>query len=180
MFDQSMRLLAGLAAIKPAGSLHPDLGTLFDELRACGDAKAAAGFEKRIWRAWGWHASAGARDELARASNLMTQGDGRAAREQLDALIERYPDFAECWNKRATLHFVEGRLGPSIADVHRVLELEPRHFGALAGLGQIFMHLSRPDLAEASLDAALRINPHMGGVAEMLATLRASEERRLQ
>ena len=83
------------------------------------------------------------------------------AETRLQQLVRACPDFPEAWNKRATLYYMQERDEESVRDIHRTLVLEPRHFGALCGLGEIC--LSRGDF-EAALfvfQAALRVNPHL-------------------
>ena len=89
----------------------------------------------------------------------MQARDLDAALETADALIARAPEFAEAWNRRATIHYLRGDDDESVADIRETLALEPRHFGAISGLGLIF--LRRGDL-EAALDAfeqVLEISP---------------------
>ena len=90
----------------------------------------------------------------------MADGDLQAAHDHLTALTDHVPDFAEGWNARATLFFELDRYGPAIADIQRVLALEPRHFGALTGLGFIFEEMGDLDGALAAFRAAQAIHPH--------------------
>jgi tetratricopeptide (TPR) repeat protein len=85
---------------------------------------------------------------LQRGKDAMAAGDFPAAIEHLTALTDHAPDFAEGFNARATAYFQAGQLGPSIEDIARTLTLNPRHFGALSGLGMIFEDLGRPEKAQ--------------------------------
>src|SRR3546814_6374505 len=116
----------------------------------------------------------------------MRQGVGEMASRRLpDALhtfttlVEDAPDFAEAWNKRATVHFLMGHLAESAADVAETLRLEPRHFGALSGLGQI--ELLRDDLEGAleAFRAALKVHPHLPGAAAAVERLAAERQPEL-
>jgi tetratricopeptide (TPR) repeat protein len=80
-----------------------------------------------------------------------------------DELVRLAPDFAEGWNKRATLHYLMGNLSASLADIDRTLKLEPRHFGALSGRGLVYLALGREEPALAAFDAALAIYPNLQG-----------------
>ena len=100
-----------------------------------------------------------------------------AALTSFNTVIEMRPDFAEGWNKRATLYYLVGEFERSIADVERTLALEPRHFGALSGLGLINMALERPVEALAAFEAALAVHPHMPNAKRMIKQLRAIVER---
>ena len=75
-------------------------------------------------------------------------------------LIEEDPNFAEAWNKRATAHFMMGNFDLSMRDISKTLELEPRHFGALDGMGLIFIHLNQPEKAIDIYDKMLEIFPN--------------------
>ena len=90
-------------------------------------------------------------------------GDLRTARAAFDLLVQRQPNFAEAWNKRATLLYLMGDDAGSIADIGRTLALEPRHFGALSGLGLIDARNDRPEQALRSFEAALAIHPFLPG-----------------
>jgi tetratricopeptide (TPR) repeat protein len=87
-------------------------------------------------------------------------------------LIARSPDFAEAWNRRATLHYLMGNDAASIKDIEQTLALEPRHFGALSGLGLIMMRNQRPGVALRSFEAALELHPHLPAARAHLEPLR--------
>ena len=93
------------------------------------------------------------------------------AMESFDAFVILAPQRAEGWNKRATLFFMMGNYKASIEDVQRTLALEPRHFGALAGLGMIYEALKQKEAALKAFQAALAINPHMSEVKERATNL---------
>ena len=75
-------------------------------------------------------------------------------------VIEKKPDFAEGWNKRATIYFMMGEFDKSMLDINQTLQLEPRHFGALDGMGLIFIHLDQPEKAIEIYDQMLKIFPN--------------------
>jgi tetratricopeptide (TPR) repeat protein len=94
------------------------------------------------------------------------------ALDVLDQIVVIRPDFAEAWNKRATVHFLMDEYGASIADIRQTLALEPRHFGALAGLGMIFQTIERKEDAIRVFKRALEINPQLDSVRESLDRLK--------
>jgi tetratricopeptide (TPR) repeat protein len=109
----------------------------------------------------------------------MQAGDMEAAIGHLTALTDHAPDFAEGWNARATAYFQAGEYGPSIEDIGRTLTLNPRHFGALSGLGMIFEQLGDEERALEAYKAALAIHPQMEGIkdtVERLETEAAGQE----
>lgn len=103
----------------------------------------------------------------------MAAGETAAAIEHFTALIDHAPEFAEGWNARATAYFVAGEFGPSVNDIARTLTLNPRHFGALSGLGMIFEQLEQPEKALEAYEAALAIHPRLQGVIEAVERLEA-------
>ena len=105
---------------------------------------------------------------MLRGLQAMGQSDNAAALEHFTRVVEASPDFAEGWNARATAYYQTGNLGPAIADIGQVLTLNPRHFGALAGLGAIFEELDKPSEALEVYRAALAINPHADGVEQAI------------
>jgi tetratricopeptide (TPR) repeat protein len=86
-------------------------------------------------------------------------------------LVEEHPDWAEAWNKRASLAFIEKRDNDSVADIARTLELEPRHFGAILGFAQICLRNGRVSEAKAAFEVALQLNPHIDGLRSIVADL---------
>ena len=91
----------------------------------------------------------------------------------LDRIIVLAPTYIEGWNKRATVHFLMDDYGESIADIGKVLELEPRHFGALSGLGMIMRSIGDDKSAMVAYRQALEIDPHLENVREELDQLEA-------
>lgn len=116
--------------------------------------------EQEIYMAWSRSGSATADYLLERGREALAARDFEAAYQHLTALTDHAPDFAEGWNARATLFFETKRYGPSIADIQRVLALEPRHFGALTGLGIMLEEMGDLDRALEALRAAQAIHPH--------------------
>src|SRR5690606_3470319 len=92
--------------------------------------------EADILREWSKSGSPAMDLLLKRGREAMEAGDLKAAIEHLTALTDHAPEFAEGWNARATAYFLAGAFGPSVDDIRHTLALNPRHFGALAGLGQ--------------------------------------------
>ena len=90
----------------------------------------------------------------------------------LDQIVVVQPDFAEAWNKRATVYFLTDDYAASIADIRQTLALEPRHFGALAGLGMIFQAMDRKADAIRVFERALEVNPQLDNVRESLERLK--------
>lgn len=116
--------------------------------------------EEEIVMLWSRSGSAAGDYLLDRGRAALADGDMAAAYNHLTALTDHAPDFAEGWNARATLFFEMDRYGPAIADIQRVLALEPRHFGALTGLGFMLEEMGELDGALAAFQAAQAIHPH--------------------
>lgn len=176
-------LAATLAFVSrlPATRDHPDLPPerLFRELREAVDESDRVAAENRLWDAWCAHPSAAAEATMERAISAISGGDFYRAGRLLDRLVAEQPRWAEAWNKRATLNFLRERDADSLADIRRTLEIEPRHFGALAGLGQIALRHGEVAGAVLAFERALALNPGLIGLREAVATLRADESRTL-
>jgi tetratricopeptide (TPR) repeat protein len=163
---------AGLAP----GALRADqrdvrLGAMFDRLQTTASAIEAEGIERRIWQIWAESDDAEARRLMREGVIAMAQGQYRAALERFDRLIGKAPDFAEGWNKRATVYYLMRDYPASVLDIERTLELEPRHFGALSGLGLIYDAIDQPAAALRSFEAAVAINPHLETTKERIREL---------
>lgn len=153
-----------------AGAQTAALDDLFDRLPAADDRQAAT-IQREIWIEWSKSGSPAMDLLLQRGRDAMAAGMPDVAVDHLTALIDHAPEFAEGWNARATAYFQTGDLGPSISDIGHVLTLNPRHFGALAGLGMIFEQLEQPNKALEVYRAALAINPHLNDVKQSVERL---------
>jgi tetratricopeptide (TPR) repeat protein len=131
--------------------------------------------ERGLWLLWSRSGDAAIDVLMARAAEDMQAERYPQAIATLTQVVKSKPDFAEGWNRRATVYFLAGEYRKSIADCDEVLKRNPRHFGALSGLGQIYLRLGDPDQALAWFHRALEANPNMLGI-EM--TIRQLEERR--
>ncbi len=158
----------------PAALRSVELDSLFGQLQSA-EASKSKTIEEKIWANWSRSDSVTAEILIGQASRAMAAQEYDAALTMLDELLKATPDFAEAWNRRATLYFQMRRYDQSLADIDKVLELEPRHFGALAGRGMVYMALEKPNEALAAYREALTMNPHMEAVIE--AVKRLEKER---
>lgn len=118
-----------------------------------------------LWSVW-FRGDAHADGPLLR--RVLRLRDPHRAVAGLDALVQKCPRFAEAYNQRAILHFRLNDFARSLADCHVTLKLNPYHFGALAGMGQSYVKLKKPQAALKAFRAALHINPGLEGVAETI------------
>jgi tetratricopeptide (TPR) repeat protein len=128
--------------------------------------------EGSVWQVWSRSGDAEVDRLFAIGLEQMTQGAAATAVETFSEVIRRKPDFAEGWNKRATIYFLVGEYEKSLRDCDEVIRRNPEHFGALAGYGQIYLRLDRPDLALQYFERALRVNPNLAQVELMVEQLR--------
>lgn len=167
-------LLCPVAAFRGCGLANPPavleehakrraaaLDALFAELKNAQDQSAADPIVAKIWDQW----MLSGRDDvdilMSRAVANMAGRHFGLAMLLLEEIIELVPDFAEAWNKRATLHYHMGRYEAALADIERTMQLEPRHFGALAGRAAILADANRWKEALAAYRAALAVNPFL-------------------
>ena len=120
--------------------------------------------ERGLWLLWGRSGDAAIDELMARGTEEMQSGQHAKAVETFTSVIKAKPDFAEAWNRRATVHYLAGDFERSIADCGEVLKRNPLHFGSLSGMGQIFFQLQDYDQALAWYRRALEVNPNMTGV----------------
>jgi len=120
--------------------------------------------EQGLWLLWGRSGDTAIDQLMARGTEEMQSGQHEQAISTFGEVIRRKPEFAEGWNRRATVHYLAGDYERSIADCGEVLKRNPLHFGALSGLGQIFFQLQEYDRALAWYRRALEVNPNMTGV----------------
>lgn len=151
------------------------LDGLFDRLKTAGEAEASR-IETEIWIEWSKSGSPAMDLLLQRGKDAMNLGDTAQAIEHFTALIDQTPDFAEAWNARATAYYMAGEFGPSVADIAKVLTLNPRHFGALSGLAMILEETGKPERALEVYKAALALHPHLQGASEAIERLETEAE----
>jgi tetratricopeptide (TPR) repeat protein len=141
-----------------------------------GDVRETA--ELALWSVWSRSGDAKIDELLAHGTLAMNMGQFEQALRDFDQVVRSKPDFAEGWNKRATVHFLMGENGKSLADCAEVIKRNPRHFGALSGYGQLYMRLGEPEKALEYFERAYAINPGMQGVAENIDILKRGLEQR--
>jgi len=147
------------------------LDDLFAKLPENAKLPAGGRIEQEILRRFSRSGSATADLLMSWAVEAMEEKDFSLALDVLDQILVIKPDFAEAWNKRATVHFLMDKYGASLADIRETLALEPRHFGALAGFGMILKAMDRNDEAIKVLKRAIEINPRLEDVQEALDEL---------
>ena len=148
------------------------LDPLFAALKSAASVAEARPIERKIWAIWSRHGlDAEINLRFQRGVLLMNVGRLEQAIRVFSTILEADPNFAEAWNKRATLLYLTGDLVGSVRDIERTLALEPRHFGALSGLGLIYKQIESADGAIKAFTAALEINPHMPGIMKHLDAL---------
>lgn len=156
----------------PAFGEGEKLDELFLRLKTA-DPQQAMKIEAEIWIEWSKSGSASMDLLLERGREAMAAGDLETAVEHLTALIDHAPGFAEGWNARATAYYMEGQIGPALSDIAHTLDLNPRHFGALAGLAMIFDELGRKEQALEVWRMVEAIHPNAQGVSASIKRLEA-------
>lgn len=157
-----------------ADQSHPDLDGLFSQLATAETVREANEIEARIWALWRTHDDPEVAARLDAGITAMGDGAFNEALAQFDAAIAADPQFAEAHNKRATVLYLMGRDQESMVAAHQALVLEPRHFGALSGMGLIFTRLDRPTLAIRMFEAAAKVHPRDPAIQRNLDELRRS------
>lgn len=155
--------LAGMIGPALADQNSPRLGELFTELGQILAPVEAAVIEAQIWALWLETSDQAAASHLQSGLNAMGVNDLPAALQAFDQLVTVAPDFAEGWNKRATVHYLMGNFDLSLDDIATTVSLEPRHFGALSGRGLVYFNLNELGRALDAFDAALALYPTMAG-----------------
>jgi len=154
--------LAGLLMVVSSVSADQyadDLPDLFDQLREAEDQTTATGIESLIWQLWLEAPDDGASALMSQLTLAMSAGELELAIVLCNQLVDTNPDFSEAWNKRATVHYLMGNNDASVADIRETLALEPRHFGAISGLGLIFMRQGNFEAALQAFEQVLAISP---------------------
>ena len=154
------------------------LDFLFGALKAAPDEVSAKHVEARIWALWLQTPSDTAALLMVRAKAAMDAQQTDLALKLLNAIIKMRPDYVEAWNRRATIYYLQNNYARSLADIEQVLVREPRHFGALAGLGMIMQDIGDEKRALEAFRKALAVNPHLEKVPDLVKTLTEKVEGR--
>jgi tetratricopeptide (TPR) repeat protein len=193
----STALLAAAFAVAPAlaqnttGAVPPgdppraghgertfNLDMLFEALKIAPDAESSKAIEDRIWSLWMVSGSDTCNLLMGRVKAAADGKDYDLAIKLLDAVIELKPGYAEAWNRRATLYYLQKDYGHALADIREVLLREPRHFGALSGLGLMLQEIGDDKHALEAYRKALAIDPHLENIGDVVKTLREKVEGR--
>jgi len=163
-----LRRLLKRGTAKDAGLVYP---LLSDTEPAVRQAALAT-----VWQLWGRSGDA-AIDKLYREGlNLMQSGDTPKAIEVFGSIIAKRPEFAEAWNKRATIYYMSGEYDLSLRDCEEVLKRVPQHFGALVGYAQMLSERSQPERALELMERASQVNPYLANADLMMRALRVQIE----
>ena len=149
-----------------------ELKSLFNELLISETASSADKITLKIWKIWTNDSSSDSgRYAMGQGINLMNQGRLGAAEKLFSILIMKEPNYIEAWNKRATIRFMMGQNETSLKDVFVVLSKEPKHFGAVSGLGLILMQKKDFEGALQAYKKVLQINPFSRDALRMIPIL---------
>lgn len=149
----------------------PRLDELFFRLAQTEDPQELGQIEQTIWVLWLDSGDDGLNEMMQRGVAAMNAGDFPIALAAFNTIIEAAPDFAEGWNKRATLYWLMGDYQASIDDIDKTLALEPRHFGALSGLSMIRSAQDKHEDAYNALKKMLEVHPNSPGARARLEAL---------
>ena len=153
------------------------LDNLFSTLLISTDLTTIRANENQIWAIWFEHPNDDVEQLMQLGVTRMNYNRYADAMLIFTQLIESFPDYAESWNRRATLHYVLGNYAESIADIEKVLELEPRHFGALSGLGLVYLQKKQLGKAKEAFENLINVHPNSPNAQENLR--RINEDLRL-
>jgi tetratricopeptide (TPR) repeat protein len=152
----------------------PRLNTLFAKLKTADPSEkdTVNRITAEIWSIWRESGSPGLDMKMSEGRRFMEQGILHSALGNFDFIVKVQPDFAEGWHKRATVHYLMGNFPASVQDIEKTVALEPRHFGAYAGLGLIYLKMGEEKAALKALERAVEINPHLSGTRHEVEHLR--------
>jgi tetratricopeptide (TPR) repeat protein len=151
---------------------------LFGALKAAPDPASAKHVEGRIWALWTQTSSDTTMLLMTRAKTAIEKKQPDVALKLLDKVVKLKPEYVEGWNRRATIYYLQNEYAKSLGDIREVLAREPRHFGALAGLGMIMQELGDDKRALDAFRKALEINPHLEKLPDMVKSLTEKVEGR--
>ena len=156
-----------LPRVQPTHSLDK----LFEALKLAPTDESAKFVENRIWALWLAAGGDTANLLMGRVKTAMDGKDLDLAIKLLNAVVDIRPDYVEGWNRRATVYFMKKEFSRSLEDIHEVLTREPRHFGALSGLGMIMQELGDDKHALDAFRRALAVHPHLEKIPDLVKKL---------
>ncbi len=148
-----------------------NLPELFGQLKSASSPQQAVMIETEIWKTWYKRDDADGGENMQAAVDAMSSGRYTIALNLLNSLVDQQPDFAEAWNRRATVHYLLGDFEQSLADIEKTLTLEPRHFGALSGIGLIMLQAGENEKAMHAFEQVLEISPQNLSAAKSIADI---------
>ena len=164
----ALLILLASGAAAQADQKDKRLDLLFKSLKETQGPGDALPLEEAIWSIWVEANDRQTDLDMERGMTAMAKGDYGQAIAAFNNVIAERPDFAEGWNKRATAYYLVGDFKASVNDIRKTLALEPRHFGALSGLGLIYLQLGEDEGARKAFSGALDIHPFLTGAKAQL------------
>ncbi|HBK75009.1 MAG TPA: hypothetical protein DDZ73_01150 [Gammaproteobacteria bacterium] len=161
----------------PADQNDPALDSLFDRLATTSSAEEASDISNEIWQRWSANDDPDVSQLMEIGIRALNYSTYRKALRSFDRVIEMAPQFAEGWNKRATLYYHIREYRRSIDDIKETLRLEPRHFGAWSGLGLVSLAQENYPGALVAFKKALSINPHIPNIRRYVQKLEDWQRR---
>ena len=165
------------SSLVPADQKDDRLENLFITLSSSSDKQIIRSTENQIWEIWFAHPNSDVERLMQIGVQRMNADRQSEAMIIFSELVENFPNYAEAWNRRATLHYILGNYQESISDIEKVLSLEPRHFGALSGLGLVYLQLDQLSKAKRAFEDLIEVHPNSPNAKENLR--RVNEELRL-
>ncbi|MEP7031209.1 MAG: tetratricopeptide repeat protein [Pseudolabrys sp.] len=160
------------------GDRTQNLDFLFGALKLAPDDDTAKAIEQRIWALWVVSRSDTTNLLMTRVKTALEQKDTELAIKLLDAIVKIKPDYIEAWNRRATIYYMKKDYSHSLSDIREVLRREPRHFGALSGLGLIMQDIGDDKQALEVYRRALAVYPRLQRIPDVVKTLQEKVEGR--
>jgi tetratricopeptide (TPR) repeat protein len=155
-----------------ADQTDKQLPQLFVKLKAASSPAEAQPLEAAIWKRWSETQDDDARFPFSRGLESLEEQEFKEALRYFTEAARRAPNFAEAWNKKATVEYLLGDYAASVASIERTLAPEPKHFGALSGLGLINLQLDREEAALKAFEAALAVHPNLSSVKARVKQLK--------
>ena len=179
----TMRIIAVLILLayslaSPADQNDPALDDLFEQLAITTSDEEASNITREIWQRWTANDDPNVSQLMQIGIRALNYSTYRKALQSFDRVIEIAPEFAEGWNKRATLYYHIKEYRRSIDDIKKTLRLEPRHFGAWSGLGLVSIAQENYVGALAAFKKALSINPHISNIRRYVQKLEDWQQRK--